>query len=51
VYQYAHERISSLFSFPLLWREGKIGDRVIDAFFEKRQQIIRFVPAAEIEKS
>ena len=33
-----------LFSFPLLWREGKIGDCIIDAFFEKRQQIIRFVP-------
>ena len=34
-----------LSGFPLLWREGKIGDRVGDAFFEKRQQFIRFIPA------
>ena len=34
-----------LFGFPLLRREGKIGDRVVDAFFEKRQQFIRFIPA------
>ena len=36
-----------LFSFPLLRREGKIGDRVIDAFFEKKQQVIRFVPTIQ----
>jgi hypothetical protein len=36
-----------LFSFPLLRREGKIGDCVIDAFFKKRQQVIRFVPAVQ----
>ena len=28
-------------SFPLVRSEGKIGDRVVVAFFEKRQQVIR----------
>ncbi len=36
-----------LFSFPLVRSEGKIGDRVVDAFFEKRQQVDRFVPAIQ----
>ena len=36
-----------LFSFPLVRSEGKIGDRVVDAFFEKRQQIGRFVSAIQ----
>jgi hypothetical protein len=36
-----------LFSFPLVRSEGKIGDRVVDAFFEKRQQVNRFVPTIQ----
>ncbi len=36
-----------LVSFPLVRSEGKIGDRVVDAFFEKRQQVDRFVPAIQ----
>ena len=34
-----------LSGFPLLRREGKIGDRIVNAFFEERQYFIRFVPA------
>jgi hypothetical protein len=34
-----------LFSFPLLWREGKVGDCVVDAFLEEWQQFFWLVSA------
>jgi hypothetical protein len=34
-----------LFSFSLLWREGKVGDRIDDAFLEEWQQFFWLVSA------
>jgi hypothetical protein len=34
-----------LFSFLLLWREGKVGDHIVDAFLEEWQQFFRLVSA------